>query len=237
MQGAAVHIIGAVLSERRRPRRRRLSRICPMRTIPIAIGWCRRRHGNSPRYEERERGQCEALVTVVARIRVMRIGGAHYQGEEDGVCKSRCGVAPCRLNHGEVVLCCATSSERFSSRSCRSHLTTFASSCPSRHDRARSSLRQHLGWGACAGRPSSGRKAASREEIYIWLNDLTISSRRAQTSIHVYSQVCMHVTLGVADRAPTDYFRSFHETIRLREAYPIFRTSAHSGQQASNSQH
>ena len=150
MQGAAVHIIGAELSEWRRPRRRRLRRLCPMRISPIAIGWCHRRHGIRPRYDERDRGQCEALVTVVARLRVMRFGGAHHQGEEDGACKSRRGVAPRRSNHGESY-CRATSSERFSSRSCLSHLTTFASSCFSRPFSVTVTIVHcalHLGWSA-----------------------------------------------------------------------------------------
>ena len=33
-----------------------------MRTSPIAIGWCRRRHGTHARDEDREQGQGEALV-------------------------------------------------------------------------------------------------------------------------------------------------------------------------------
>jgi hypothetical protein len=62
--GAAVHIIGA-WSGRRRPRWRHLRRLCPMRTSPIAIGWCRCHHGTRPRDDdENEQGQCEALVTV-----------------------------------------------------------------------------------------------------------------------------------------------------------------------------
>jgi hypothetical protein len=36
---------------------------------------------------------------VVARLRALRIGGAHHQGEEDGVRKSRRGAAPRRLKH------------------------------------------------------------------------------------------------------------------------------------------
>ena len=89
VNGAAVHIISANVSERRRPRRRRLrGRLCPMRTSRIAlmrtsriarictsriaIGWCRRRRrhgtGTPPRDQEREQGQFEALVTVGAIV-------------------------------------------------------------------------------------------------------------------------------------------------------------------------
>ena len=44
------------------PQRRRPRRLCPMRTSPIAIGWCRRRHGTHARDDDREQGQGEALV-------------------------------------------------------------------------------------------------------------------------------------------------------------------------------
>ena len=41
------------------------------------------------------------------------------------------------------------------------------------------------------------------------MNDLTISSRRAQTSIHVYSQVCMHVHILCSRPWPSDYICIF----------------------------
>jgi hypothetical protein len=41
----------------------------------------------------------QAIGGVVARLRALRIGGAHHQGEEDGGCNSRCGAGPLRLNN------------------------------------------------------------------------------------------------------------------------------------------
>ena len=72
VQGAAVDIIGAESSERRRSKRRRLHvQLCLIRTSPIAtictspiaiLGRCR--HGAHLRDQEREHGQFEPHVTV-----------------------------------------------------------------------------------------------------------------------------------------------------------------------------
>ena len=77
VQATAVLIIGAELSGRPRPRRRHLCRLCPMHTSPIDFGWSRRRYGTHPRDEEREQGQCKALVMVrLIRKALVRIRSA-----------------------------------------------------------------------------------------------------------------------------------------------------------------
>lgn len=73
-----------------RPRRRR-----PSRAAVSAVG------ANRAISKLRARAAIVAVSIggVVARLRALRIGGAHHQGEEDGVRKSRRGAAPRRLKH------------------------------------------------------------------------------------------------------------------------------------------
>ena len=54
-----------------------------MITSPIAIGWCRRRHGTRPRDDEHEQGQCEALVAVrLIRRALLRAGSSPRRPDE-----------------------------------------------------------------------------------------------------------------------------------------------------------